>query len=439
MGTKTRGSRPHSVIVSLAVVLVTGCSAAPSAAPSASPPVAPTVGSTAHSPTAAPAPSPTELRAAIAWQRVGFFESTTSLGGIAASPAGYVVLDLGRTVWFSPDGRTWTKSILPFTSSTSHGRELGAEANAIIGGPDGFVAVGGYDHTPCGNGSAAGGPPPCDVKPISWTSTDGITWTSSLPGPLPANGSGLPKYSEMVMIWAAGDGWDAAIEARDSVMYHGNTLLHSKDGLAWTQLASPPLPEGAESGDDIQGHGGAGTPTGERVVWQYREHVAGFDTTLSATQDGTSWTRVPGFDGANAIVRLALAPQGVDGGPWLLIGERDVAGSNGVAVWRSDDMVTWHSELATASGAPLTEITALNWSAGGFIALGSQAGQLHPDPPTTWRSDDGLTWTSVDDPLPKADDRPVFMAFGPAGLVGIGRNGGGENGATAWLGASTAP
>ena len=340
------------------------------------------------------------------------------------------MLEYPRTIWASADGTAWTKSALPFTTSTSNGVELTAHANAIAGGPQGFVVVGAYDHTPCPNEQGAGGPPPCDRKPISWTSPDGRTWTSSIENPIPADGSKLATYSEMVLIWAAASGWDVSVETRSSVMYQGNTLLHSVDGLSWTRGVSPPIPAGADSGTGVNAHGGAGTPTGERVVWQFQDVPT--NVTLSSTEDGVAWSEIPAFDGTDGIVRFALAPQGIDGGPWLLAGARFINDAQVIVWWRSDDLVTWQSGPMIPRGEPMQALFAVAREGGGFIALGSEDADSHPGRPSTWLSEDGMTWINAAEERGRAPmDGPMWLAHGPAGLIGIGTT---EDGSTAWLG-----
>lgn len=357
------------------------------------------------------------------------------MAGIAASPRGYAVLQ-GTIVSFSADGRAWTQSSLPFTSTSSNGVALGAHANAIVGGRDGFVVVGGYDIKPCTNEQGAGGPPPCMVAPISWVSSDGITWTSSLPTPIPSTGSKLPPYSEIVQIWAAPNGWDAAVEARDSVRNHGNTLLHSADGLVWSRLKAPPLPDGSTSGDDVYSHGGIASAAGRRVVWQIIDPSEITRTALATSADGVSWTSIPGFDGANAVVRVAMAPAGDGTAPWVLFGDRYGPESHTIVWWQSDDLQTWRSGTMTATGEPIQAIGAVGTWGDGYIALGTKPPDNYQDIPATWLSADGRAWNPVEVADPSSLDGPVAMTDGPVGLIGVGTS---ETGSIVWLGVGPTP
>jgi hypothetical protein len=378
----------------------------------------------ATAPGAPTSPAP----ATFSWRRLGAIATTSQVGGIAASPAGYVVLEYPRTVWFSPDGRRWSSTELPFASSTSNGVKLWAHANAVAAGPSGFVVVGGYDHTPCtAETFAAGGPPACLVGPISWSSSDGVTWQSSRPSPIPSDGSALPDYDEIVAIWPAADGWDAAVEARDSVRYHGNTLLHTKDGRTWTRLTSPPLPIGTKSGEDIYNHAGVASPDGRRVVWQTGDPSI-MATTLATSADGATWRGVPSLVSPGAMVNLALAPAAGVAGPWLLLG--GTWGSD-MRWWRSDDLVNWRSGTVVLTGVDRAGLGAIARLQVGYVAIGIHQLDDYTTIPITMRSSDGVTWSLVEDIAPVPPDAPMFMADGPAGLIGIG---GVDVGSAAWLG-----
>lgn len=419
----------------MTLLLAGGCSPASSAGPLT--PATPqlTAAATAVAiPTIAPTAEPSPVGAAgeFAWQQIASFEASPTLIGIAASPAGYAVL-VWDGVWHSSDGRTWAKSALPFRETTSNGVELRAHANAIAGGPGGFVVVGGQSVLPCDNvDEGAGGLPPCLVAPISWTSPDGITWTSSLPTPIPASGARLRDYTELVSIWPADGGWDAAGESRASVVSAGNALLHSKDGLVWSSLKAAPLPGGVSSAREVNGHGGVASGTGTRLVWQYTETTAGVSTpqtTLWSTADGLIWAAVASFEDTNTAVRFALAPEATGAGPWLLIGNSYALGA--VTWWTSNDLTEWQSGPMITTGAPMQSIFALGRWADGYIVLGSQDGDSYPGRPGTFLSDDGMTWRAAGFVDQAPLNGPIVMADGPAGLIGVGSD---EAGSIVWLG-----
>jgi hypothetical protein len=418
----------------LVVLLLAGCtSVAPSGSPILSSPRT-TPATTSIQPTASlpiAIPTATATAPGFAWQRLASIETTRDLAGIAASSAGYVVIERPRTAWFSRDGHSWTKSVLPFKTSTSGRVTLNAWVNEIVGGPDGFVSVGSYDYLPCSQATGDGGPPPCARGPISWVSSDGLSWQSSLSGPIPSDGSKLPAYSELVSAWPAGGGWDAAVEARDSVVYHGNILLHSADGLAWTRLSAPPLPEGV-SADRVYAHGGAASASGRRLVWQDYEEETG-RVSLATSVDAQTWTEIPGIEGTGIFVRQALGPGGQAEGPWLLSGQAFSSGPRSYA-WFSSDLATWRrTSLIAAEGD--ADILWVERGGGGYIALGvyydADGGMI----PTTWLSSDGTTWAEVAAPSSPADG-PVHLAAGPAGLIGIGGGTADDVGSTIWLGTS---
>ena len=429
----TTGLRRRSMWFGCVLVITAGCTSAPSPVPATSPTTTPIPSAAASTiPTSNPTAgqTPVGVVGEFEWQQVGSFDSTPMQIGMAASPAGYVVLTFDG-VWFSADGRAWLKSKLPFPNGTSNGAPLTAQANAIAGGPGGFVVVGGQSVKPCDHvDEGAGGPPQCLVAPISWASSDGITWKSSLPNPIPATGARLPEYTELVSIWPADGGWDAAAEARASVSYSGNSLLHSDDGLVWTSRKSAPLPDGASSGRDVNAHGGVSSANGTRLLWQYTEIGATYAprSELATTVDGTSWSKVPGFVGTGAIVRFGLAPEATNAAQWLLIGN----GSNQVVTWwQSDDLATWRSGPMTAAGSPIQAIFSLGRWAGGYIALGSQDDESYPGVPGTFLSDDGPQWRSAGFVGPEPTNGPILMADGPAGLIGVGSD---DSGSSTWVG-----
>lgn len=428
MTTRTAaGLRRRPIGVALCLLLVGGCAAPSSPGPSTPATEQPTPWATAGSTVAVPPtaqPTPVGTLGEFEWQHIGRFDASAVPLGMAASPVGYAVLTWDH-VWFSTDGRAWTSSTLPFAETSSNGADLVAHANAIAGGPNGFVVVGGQLVKPCDHvDEGAGGPPPCMVAPISWSSPDGITWTSSLPTPIPATGARLPDYTELVSIWPAGGGWDAAAEARASVVSTGNALLHSKDGLVWASLKAAPLLKGMTSGKDVNAHGGVSSGTGTLLLWQYSETNGGIyapRTELSTTADGKTWAEVPSFDGQNAYVRFALAPGPIGAGTWLLIGHSDTP--RGVTWWQSDDLATWRSGPIISTGPPMQSISALSRWGDGYMALGTQDDESYPGRPGTFLSDDGMTWRPAGfvglGPL----DGPFVMAEGPAGLIGIGTDG----------------
>jgi hypothetical protein len=237
----------------------------------------------------------------------------------------------------------------------------------------------------------------------------------------------LPRYSQFALAWTAAVGWDAAVEARDSVLYHGNTLLHSSNGLDWTRLPSAPLPEGAASGDDVYAHGGVATTSGRRVVWQVRDKATPTVTSLSTSADGTTWTVIPAFNGAGAFVQFAVGPTAGRDGPWLLAGR----GAPGSTAWFTNDLAQWHASSFVATEGGSVSLTALERWVGGYIALGTYDPEAALPTPVTWLSPDGMTWNEIPPTVPPSPDGPVFLAMGPAGMIGIGNAG--EDASTAWL------
>ena len=244
--------------------------------------------------------------------------------------------------------------------------------------------------------------------------------------PIPTEGATLPAYDEIVAIWPAADGFDAAAEARDSVLYHGNTLLHTTDGRAWTRLTPAPLPDGVKSGEDIYSHAGVATADGRRIVWQTQEPME-LLTTLSTSADGILWMRVPTVASTGAFIELALAPAVGSTGPWLLLG----GSATGERWWRSDDMLNWQSDYVVFTGIPRAGLSAITRLGGGYVAVGLEQFDDYTTIPVTLTSRDGAHWAFVEGSVPAPQDGPIFMVDGPAGLVGIGTT---DTASAAWLG-----
>lgn len=375
------------------------------------------------------------------WRHVADITVPREIIGMAASPAGYVVISWPRTAWFSTDGRSWASTDLPFRAATSmnvefqlldDGTELEATVNAVAGGPKGFLVVGSYTRPPCNGQFTPGGSPRCEIGPISWVSEDGRTWRSSITTPIPVEGEALPRYSEFARAWPAADGWDVAVSVlRDTPVSRGNTLLHAQDGLTWARLEPAPLPDGASSGDDVYRHGGVASPDGRRLSWQVTDKGLPTATTLSMSADGITWTRLAGFDGARAFVILGIGPE-QGGGEWLLGGYLIAGETSTVRWWRSGDLATWTSgelPIAWQNGRGLRAFE--RW-AGQYVALGARDEPCCVANPGTWLSSDGRTWSEAE-----GNESPTYMAVGPAGLVGVAT---GEKGsARIWLGLGLVP
>ena len=278
----------------LSMVLVAACggptpsvsspSPPPSSAGSASPATTAAMPSASLVPTPQPLPSiaaspsgPAASGPAVGWDRTGSIPTDTIRGMVGFS-GGYVAITGTRSTWFSADGRTWSSAELPFAATTDPtGNTL--DANTIDITTDGkrVLVVGGYAHAPCLSAAAGatGGGPACPSAPLAWISTNGRTWQSAYPGPLPADAPGSTQGSEFDAAWPVPTGgWDAALSFWNGERLAGRDLWHSPDGISWTPARIRPRAHGA------QGRSSALGPCGGRRPDRPAPALAGLDRLL---------------------------------------------------------------------------------------------------------------------------------------------------------------
>lgn len=198
--------------------------------------------------------------------------------GAAAGPKGYVIVGedgLSAATWFSADLSTWKRGGAENETDLEQRRGANRWMRGVVGGPFGFVAVGGLTEGDAAPGGAGSG-----RRPAVWASADGTTWKLSKP-PLPAG---------------VREGWLPYIAAR------GNVLLAAGTGL--TSTGRRPLAY-------LSGDGGATwqevrVPTklgsGDVVVTELTATPSGFvlagtvgrpgtsDVVVWTAPDGRSWT-----------------------------------------------------------------------------------------------------------------------------------------------------
>ena len=411
------------------VVLVVAACATQPASPSqvvASSVATPSVlGPSRPAPTPTPSPTPTASIGSgpvRTWQSIGTIPTGGTLFGLTATDAGYVLLEGPRTVSFSSDGHAWQRTVLPFDERTSAtGIPIGAHANAIATNGSSFIVLGAFETEPCSE-QGDGGPPPCLVQPIAWTSRDGLHWQSSLPNVMPADASGKPERGEFTGAWWDGTAWMAAVELRESVEYKGNSLVRSTDGLHWTRVPPPPHFAGVPRAQLPNAHGGLLEGAGVSVVWQDWDLMAGDPTATLARFDGTAWTTPKGFDGAHSIVRLGIGPLG-PAQPWVLAGTVQVAGAgDSPRLWISNPDGGFITRTPTVDVPGTTPVITSLAHGDGFVAVGLLGGQGGGG--VTWTSGYGTTWEQVPDPgLAGQALYELFVAKGPAGLLLVGSTG----------------
>jgi hypothetical protein len=412
-------------MVTALIVVLAACSEPAASAPSsASPPPA--------TPAATTAPPPTTVTGAVPvapFQAVTEIETEDNVIGLAGAAAGYALLQSQRLIRFSADGKGWQRVVLPFKASTSSiGTPLDAFANTIVSNGSSFLVLGAYQHEPCVAQQGDGGPPPCKTSPLSWVSSDGLHWASSLEFALPTKDDGKPELGEFIGAWWTGIAWIAAAQLRDSPVYEGNTLLRSTDGRHWTRL--PALPHLAEipANQLPVDHGGVSTSATSSVVWQVWYSGQTEVTTLSRLDNEQTWSVIGDFRVENGRPSL-----GVGAGPapeFALLAGIVYSGPATPTFWPlQEDPIQAVPLLLPAEGSQ-PRFVSLDRHAGAYVAaiLIELDGLASPG---VWASTDGFRWTQVGGEAINQEIGNLAMAEGPAGLLLVGQKP--ESGAYVWV------
>lgn len=212
--------------------------------------------------------------------------------------------------WWSRDLRHWR---------VAHGAVAGATFNDVLGGPDGFVAVGSV-------GSAED-----QAVAVIWFSRDGRVWhratTPSVTGEAGAVGIDRVAHSPAGYV-AVGKEFDA-----------GNVVLwNSTDGRAWHEQRPGALPSAVV---DI----GAG-PDGVIALTEPPSPLGG---SLWFSSDGATWLPLPGYRTAYP----SGSPDDVTEmrHTWVVAGSMPSArGNRTFGAWTSRDLETWSAMPAGLAG-----------------------------------------------------------------------------------------
>jgi len=309
------------------------------------------------------------------------------LNAVAWSGTQFVAVGLGGVVETSPDGITWTNRGSAFATSLS-----ASDLRGVVWQNNRFLAVGvngGSEN--CSGGSAACPGAILARQDSIMSSTDGITWTSSV-----STGSlaGLPDNSELNgIVWdgsefvAVGDQIDGT---GSEVGDFGHVLL-STDGLNWSATtqygtsnsagAMPALTAVTWSGAQFVAVGDGILPSANGNAWTVNSLTGnytgvassgtifvatGLSGALYSSPDGQNWTQ-------HAVTSLDLY-----GVAWS--GEQFVAVGAGI-ILTSHDGLTW----TTRSAGTSSHLYGVTWSGTQFVAVGAGAIVTSPD---------GATWTS---------------------------------------------
>ncbi len=221
-----------------------------------------------------------------------------------------------------------------------------------------------------------------DLDAAVWMSVDGLSWVRVDD---PALGGDGDQTMDSVVAW---EGGLAAVGTQG----HGDDLdaavWVSADGLSWVRVEDPAL--GGDGGQQL----------GDVVAWEGGLVAVGGDDSgpdadgvVWVSADGLSWTRVehPALGGVD---NQYIAGVAVWNGGLVAVGLHNSDGAWDGAVWMSDDGVSWtrvdDPDLGGAGDQWMAEVVA--WE-GGLVAVGSQLGDDWDA--AAWRSTDGMSWTST--------------------------------------------
>ncbi len=308
--------------------------------------------------------------------------------------------DLDAAVWYSTDGRVWTR--VPHDELVFGGPGDQYPMAVAAGGP-GFVAVG-DDSTPDGTAGIT----------AVWTSEDGITWSRVLHDESAFGGEEQVNVF-MKDVTAFGSGLVAVgLEWRDSQA--DAVAWTSPDGIIWERV---PPNETVFGGPHDQAMW-AVVPAGPGLVAVGQGgniFNAGPDQPAAVwvSTDGRDWSRVPD----QAALLSGFSQQGGEGpagftGDWARMDDVAIGGSGVVAVgrvgrcevqcdedgaaWTSTDGITWQRSLVeTVDGVRIDDMWAVATLDDVQVGVGNGSdsnGEFGPA--VAWTSNDGGdTWSRV--------------------------------------------
>lgn len=389
-------------------------------------------------PVATPPPSPgpaasTAPAAARSWQTLGSLPvDPTIFRDVVGFDSGYVAVESGTKVRFSPDGVAWEAINLPFKETTTKkGLHLGASIDAVASDGPNVVVVGGAEDKTCTAAPTedTGGGPLCRIEPLSWVSSDGRTWTKGEPVLGLTAPAGKGQGAEFKAVWAVpGGGWDASVGWWEGESLRGRDILHSKDGLTWSPSVPAPASTITTPDDLPWNHAGVADPAGRRLLWeQWSDYTRPLPSgggrpvaTLAMSDQGGQWAVVDGFAGDAVEIRDGLAP--ATDGPWLLAGQAEsIEYATSIAtVWASSDRRTWEAVPLPLGDMKAGHVEHLFREADGYLAVGDRLDDADAKWLTAWHSTDGRSWSLVDAATQGAlADGRQLSAVGPAGTIAM--------------------
>lgn len=430
----TGRSTARSVVLTLTLIGMAGCSAAPpSASPSPSPLPSASPVSTEPSlplPTASPSPAPTlvpsptplpPVGAAPAgpWTSVAWIDAGSGLSVAQTNVAvrgwtgGYVAI---RTAGGDSVGDA-TKPLAISTQSSADGLHWSAAADLDVTGLDSSIQVAGLAEGPDGLlmfgepfGDTCGGPPTIVAL---WSSHDARTW-HRLPMPKAFASNSVETMS----------GGSAGFIATGHLR-NGTTpaIWLSDDGAAWRAAPLPRVSSGQLVVNDAASFAGGLVVGGAILGPGECGGPSRLHPTVWWSADGQRWTQesLPGASSsANATVRLVRLSDHTVAAFESTDAETDLA-------WVSTDGRSWQSVPSLSTTAEYGMVT------GGRHAVVI----IQPDggsgPATVVTFDDRLTATMVAQtgqvPMASPDAAGWIFAVGPTGILVVR-----EDGGRLWLG-----
>ena len=271
-----------------------------------------------------------------------------------------------RSIWTSPDGRTWTLS-----STAGLPLRPGDQISVLRRTAAGFIAVG--SNVPAGNAA--------DATPVVFLSASGISWQRLGAGQLhlaAAAGRVLGiRYAAArgTQILIAGDVTvtPSAGRPRHAVSIQTSAAwLSGNGGTTWT-LVVPPGGNGAPAGPGAQPRIGGVTATAAGFILLRPATMArkpAVDVYRSAT--GTAWT----FE-ATLAAPAGFSADETDGGPaGAVVAGQDQGSSPALVAFTSADGATWRRTPAFGTAAA-QEVSGVAIAEGGAVVT---AGTSADDP-----------------------------------------------------------
>ncbi len=410
-GSLPRGSPLHRPVAALVLVLVlVAACASPGPSTPAAATLSPSPGASSEAARSASPSTTIAVWTSLRWAAPTLTAPFENLSDGAAWTGGYAAVGsfqnasggIQAAAWWSPDWRTWTRTMLdvPASGSSSIGHVLPIRT--------GLVAVGVSGETKCvppeGEGQI------CEPTPVAfWTTTDGRHWTAAA---APAGMAGLrvdAVASNGSLLVLAGDtGWNQP------------AIWATTDGATWRREALPAAFRDA--------HLAAVAAVGSGFVLTGSTGGAQPDCCATGKSDTTpaAWVSTDGMTWQPAIVEGSAAAVGDRIGPVFVGSAGMVAwgGRDNSYGWTSPDGRRW-TAVTKPAGYPVIPKA----SDGTRIVGDSYATR---DQEVFWVSSDGVTWQALA-AIGATDQMPAWSGPGVAtadaeflfadGLGLVGQNG----------------